>query len=224
MSGGAQFFLLVLAPALALVLALLGLETLSDTVLGWALLAIGVGYPAGAITSYCLRRVPFWQAPGRVIHEEQGDRSFWVILPGTFGALLAPPFEYLYMGALLPLSAGMQAAGMTLVIVGTGLGIWSRYALGGMYSGHVQVTTEQVLVTSGPYSLMRHPAYAGLLLAALGVAIGYGSLLGLAAIGLLLAPALAYRIRVEESLLERRFGSPYRLYQHRVRRLIPGIW
>jgi protein-S-isoprenylcysteine O-methyltransferase Ste14 len=224
MSGGAQFFLLVLAPAFAIVLALLGLETLDDTLLGWALLAVGVSYPAGAITSYSLRRVPFGQAAGSVIHEEQGDRSFWVILPGMLGVFFAPPLEFLYLGALLPLSLGMQVAGVTLVILGGGLGIWSRGALGGIYSGHVQVTTGQVLVTSGPYRFIRHPAYAGVVLAALGVAIGYGSILGLAAIGLLLFPALAYRIRVEENLLERRFGDPYRLYQHRVRTLIPGIW
>jgi protein-S-isoprenylcysteine O-methyltransferase Ste14 len=61
-------------------------------------------------------------------------------------------------------------------------------------------------------------------LVALGIGLGYGSLIGLAATGLLLLPALAHRIRVEESLLEKQFGEQYRAYQKRVRKLIPGLW
>ena len=224
MSRSAQFFLLVLAPALSLVLALLGVETLSDNVMGWPLLILGIAYPATAISAYCIRKVPFWQAAGRVLHEEQGDRSFWGILPGMIGAFFASPLEYMYMGALLPRSMTLQIAGLALLAVGTALGAWARYALRGSHSGHVQVTAEQALVIRGPYCLMRHPSYAGFLLVAAGVAVGYSSLLGLAATGLLLLPALAHRIRVEETLLEHRFGDPYRLYRRRVRSLIPGIW
>ncbi|MGE5248680.1 MAG: methyltransferase family protein [Bacteroidota bacterium] len=224
MSRSAIFFLLVPAPALGLVLGLLGLETLGDNLLGWVLLLTGVGYSAGAIASYWVRKIPFWQAGGRVTSEEKGDRSFWAIIPGMLAAFFAPPLEYMYAGAILPRLPGMQIAGMVLVILGATLGIWARSALRGMYSGHVQVTAEQVLMIRGPYGLVRHPGYTGFLLAALGIAIGYSSLAGLVAIVVLLGPALAYRIGVEETLLESRFGDPYRLYQGRVRRLIPGIW
>jgi protein-S-isoprenylcysteine O-methyltransferase Ste14 len=139
-------------------------------------------------------------------------------------AFFAPALEYMYMETILPRSAGMQSAGMVLVALAAGLGVWARFALRGMHSGHVQVTAGQTLVTAGPYALVRHPGYAGFLLVALGIAIGYSSLIGLAAVVLVLGPGLAYRMHVEEALLERRFGDPYRFYQHRVKKLIPGIW
>jgi hypothetical protein len=52
MSRAAIFFLLFIASGLSLILALLGLETLSKNLLGWVLLIIGIAYPAGTISSY----------------------------------------------------------------------------------------------------------------------------------------------------------------------------
>jgi protein-S-isoprenylcysteine O-methyltransferase Ste14 len=63
----------------------------------------------------------------------------------------------------------------------------------------------------------------GFLLAASGVAVGYGSLLGMIAVPLLLFPGLAYRIRIEENLLREHFGEEFQTYARRVKKLIPGI-
>ena len=63
MSQGVMLFLLVLAPALALVFAVLGLETLENNILGWLDLAIRVAYPSGAIIHFLNRRNPFRQHP-----------------------------------------------------------------------------------------------------------------------------------------------------------------
>ena len=59
---------------------------------------------------------------------------------------------------------------------------------------------------------------------ALGIAIGYSSLIGLVSVLFLLLPGLAYRIKVEEKLLLEQFGEEYSAYQLRTRKLIPGIW
>jgi protein-S-isoprenylcysteine O-methyltransferase Ste14 len=59
---------------------------------------------------------------------------------------------------------------------------------------------------------------------ALGLAIGYSSWIGLAAIPLLLLPGLGYRMRVEEHLLIDMFGDEYRLFSLKTKKLIPGIW
>jgi protein-S-isoprenylcysteine O-methyltransferase Ste14 len=93
-----------------------------------------------------------------------------------------------------------------------------------MYSGHVQVTSDHTLVTSGPYRYVRHPSYASFVLLSLGIATGYGSVIGLIAVPLLLLPGLAYRIHVEEALLKDYFGDQFDAYARRVRKLIPGIW
>jgi protein-S-isoprenylcysteine O-methyltransferase Ste14 len=56
----------------------------------------------------------------------------------------------------------------------------------------------------------------------LGVAIGYSSLIGLAAVPVLLLPGLAYRMKVEERLLTEQFGEDYRTYIRKSKKLIPG--
>ncbi len=220
------FFLMVIASALAIFLALLGLETLGSNMLGWFLLVFGVAYPAGAIIHYFIQREPFWNSTRaiEIVREEKGDRSFWFILPGFLAVFFAPPLEWMYMTAILPRSIWLQICGLVLVLLGLALLIWGRSHLRGLYSGHVEVQSDHRLVTSGPYRWIRHPSYAGFLVLVLGVALGYSSLIGLVSIPVLLFPGLAYRMSVEEKLLGEQFGEEYSSYKAKTKRLIPGIW
>jgi protein-S-isoprenylcysteine O-methyltransferase Ste14 len=226
MSRLAVLFLMIAAPALSLCLALLGLETLASNSLGWFLLVLGVAYPAGAVIYSFIRREPFWRSAGGrpAVAEEKGDRSFWLILPGFLAAFFTPPLEWFCLPERLPRGPGMQIAGWILIAAALLLRVWARVHIRGLYSGHVEVQEQHQLVRSGPYRFIRHPGYAGLLLLALGVAVGYASWIGLAAIPLLLLPGLTYRIRVEERLLIEQFGEAYREYARKTRALIPGIW
>jgi len=222
----AVFFLLVISPMLAMLLALLGLETIPANPLGWFLLLVGVIYSAGVIIVYSIRKERFWEPAGGgvTIHEERGDRSFWFIALGMIAAFYASPIEYRYFPAILPRDAWMSTLGVGLVILGVALFVWARRSLKSHYSGHISVKTVQTLVKSGPYGLIRHPAYAGYLLMALGISLGYASLAGLISVLILLVPSLVYRVKVEEKLLTEHFGAIYRQYMHRTKRLIPGIW
>lgn len=224
MSRTAVFFLVSVAPGLSLILALLGLETLKGNLLGWVLVLTGIAYSAGVIIVYWIRNTSFWQGSGKAAREEAGDRSFWAILPGMLVCFFASPLEYIYLDPMLPRTSWMQILGLALLLPGMALRLWTRRAIKGMYSGHVQVVDDHTLVTTGPYRYIRHPGYAGLVLLCLGIAAGYSSLIGLGAIPLLLMPGLAYRMRVEDDLLEAHFGEDFRLYARRVRKLIPGIW
>ena len=226
MSRPAIFFLMILAPALAIFLALLGLETLRDNFLGWFLLVLGVAFPAGGIIYYWIRREPFWRSAqvGETVLEERGDRSFWAILPGFLVVFFAPPLEWMYLPVFLPRALWMQIAGLVLILASVALRIWARAHIRGLYSGHVEVQVEHRLVQSGPYRFVRHPGYTGFLLMTLGVAIGYSSLIGLAAVPVLLLPGLAYRMKVEERLLTEQFDEDYRTYIRKSKKLIPGIW
>ena len=58
----------------------------------------------------------------------------------------------------------------------------------------------------------------------LGLALGYSSLAGFAAILFLLLPSVIYRIRVEDKMLAEHFGNDFKIYAARAARLIPGIW
>jgi protein-S-isoprenylcysteine O-methyltransferase Ste14 len=222
----ARFFLLVIAPALAILLALLGVESIHTNPLGWFLLLVGVSYTAGLVIVYHIRKERFWDSTvsGATTQEEHGDRSYWLITAGMLAGFYLPPVEYLYLSNVLPRTHWMVISGLGLVILGVVLFIWARRSLRANYSGHVSVKSGQILVQSGPYRVIRHPAYAGYLLMALGLSLGYSSLAGLASVLVLLLPGLVYRMNVEEKLLTEHFGEAYRRYTSMVKRLIPGIW
>jgi protein-S-isoprenylcysteine O-methyltransferase Ste14 len=222
----AVFFLLVISPMLAMLLALLGLETIPANPLGWFLLLVGVIYSAGVIIVYSIRKERFWEPAGDGVttHEERGDRSFWFIALGMIAAFYSSPVEYLFFPAFLPRNTWMSALGVGLVAFGTALFVWARVALRTNYSGHISVNSGQTLVQNGPYQFIRHPAYTGYLLMALGISLGYASLVGMILVLALLLPSLVYRIKVEEKLLIEHFGTTYHQYIRKTKRLIPGIW
>jgi protein-S-isoprenylcysteine O-methyltransferase Ste14 len=95
--------------------------------------------------------------------------------------------------------------------------------LGHRFSGLVAIQPGHSLMTSGVYSLIRHPSYLGLLVESLGWALAFRS-----GIGVLLAalsiPLFLARIRAEESLLRSEFGRDYDVYRDRTWRLIPGLY
>ncbi len=219
-------FLIVVAPALSICLAYLGLETLRGNIMGWFLLILGIAYPAGGAVYYFIYHKPFWQSSrtGDAIREESGDRSFWLILPGFLVNFFAAPLEWMTIPGWIPRLPWMQGAGIGLIILAMVIRVWARAQLRGQYSGHVEVMAGHRLVKSGPYRFVRHPGYTGFLLMTLGVAISYSSLIGLIAIPVILAPGLAYRMKVEERLLTDQFGDDYREYAGRSKKIIPGVW
>ena len=219
MNGVIRIFLLVIGNALALLLALLALETTPTNFLGWFLFATGIAYGVGGVIYLWRNRT--MDTSTRV---EAGNRSFWWILPGFLVVFFAPPLEFLHLPAFLPRGIGMELAGLLMILLGLSLRVWTRLTAGGMYSGYVHIRVQHVLVTDGPYRFVRHPGYAGFVVMALGLAIGYSSWIGLAAIPLLLLPGLGYRMRVEEHLLIDMFGDEYRLFSLKTKKLIPGIW
>ena len=101
---------------------------------------------------------------------------------------------------------------------------WARRTLRKQYSGPVSVKIEQELVQSGPYCIIRHPAYTGYVFTAFGLALGYSSLLGFISTLLVLLPAVVYHIRVEERMLAEHSGTQFEKYDRKKKRLIPGIW
>jgi protein-S-isoprenylcysteine O-methyltransferase Ste14 len=214
-----RIFLLIVGNALALLLALLALETTGTNFLGWFLFAISIAYGAGGVIYLWHSRDE--EETGR---SEPGSRSFWGILPGFIAIFFAPPLEFLFLRPIIPHSTLMELTGLVIILLGLALRIWTRLTIGGMYSGYLRVKVGHVLVTDGPYRFVRHPGYTGFVVMALGLSIGYASLIGLAAILVLLLPGLAYRMMVEERLLTAQFGEEYRAYALKPRRLIPFVW
>jgi protein-S-isoprenylcysteine O-methyltransferase len=220
MNRSMTVFLILIAPLMALALATLGWLTRASNLFGWFLLLMGFSYVVG-MPLYVRRHI----GDPRPNREERGDRSFWLVQPGFILAIFAAPIEYLFLPwRVLPRGLGMQIAGLLLVIAGVGLLSWARRSLSGQFTGHVQVQAQHRLVQDGAYRLVRHPGYLGYLLLVFGVALGYSSLLSLAAGLALLLPGLVYRMDVEEKLLTETFGDAYRSYASHTKRLIPGVW
>jgi protein-S-isoprenylcysteine O-methyltransferase Ste14 len=226
MSHIAILFLVFVTQGAGILLAVLGLTTLASNLLGWFLLFTGSIYSIGIVVVYWIRRIRFWgpRAGGETWREEAGDRSFWFIVAGMSAAFYLPPLEYLYSASLTFRSLWMQGAGLLLIVLGSTWFIWARRVLGKFYSGHISVVAGQPLVTHGPYRFIRHPAYAGYILIALGLAVGYSSVSGLAAVLFVLLPSVVYRIGIEDRLLAEYFGSCFERYAAATKRLIPYLW
>jgi protein-S-isoprenylcysteine O-methyltransferase Ste14 len=212
-----KLLLIVLGVASGTVAVTTGLAATPTNLLGWAMVFAGLGYCFGACLYLAFERQPALRA-------EAGDRSLWMLVPGGVGVIFLPVLEYLFFPLVSNPAVGWQIAGLTLVGLGLVLRVWVRLTLGRLYSGRLQVKTGHRVVTSGPYRFVRHPSYDGFLLEALGLVVGFSSLLGGLAWLFLLVPGFIYRIRVEEKLLVDEFGIEYRRYARRTRRLVPGIY
>lgn len=123
-----------------------------------------------------------------------------------------------------PQTTVLGIIGLALDIVGIGFAIWARLTLGRNWSGVVMTVRDgQELVQTGPYAIVRHPIYTGLLVALLGTALTRGTLasyIGVAA-GLV---AVLIRVEIEERLMAAEFGTTHAAFRQRTRKLIPFVW
>ena len=116
------------------------------------------------------------------------------------------------------------AVGLAIMWAGLALRVWSIATLGEAFRTTVEVDADQRLVERGPYRVLRHPSYTGVLLmtTGYGVATGVWPALALAVTGP--AAVFARRIAVEERALVDTMGDTYRDYRRRTKRLVPGVW
>ena len=101
---------------------------------------------------------------------------------------------------------------------------WAIVSLGRYFRRTVTIEPEQQLVRRGPYRLLRHPSYTGLLLVFAGFGLAIGSWLGAAAALLIGFAGTLPRIRVEEAALAEKFGDDYTDYANSTDRLVPHVW
>jgi protein-S-isoprenylcysteine O-methyltransferase Ste14 len=118
--------------------------------------------------------------------------------------------------------AGVLAAGASVFAAGVGLRIWAVLTLGAFYSHAVRTLSGHRVVDTGPYRVIRHPAYAGMLLAHAGVVAFFFNYITLAAYLCWLLPAIVVRILVEERALTGIDG--YAEFARTRKRIIPGVW
>ena len=114
--------------------------------------------------------------------------------------------------------------GLALLTFGYAVGTWAM-AVNAYFSSHVRIQTDrgQTVISTGPYAIVRHPAYISGAIAMCGIPLLLDSLLAFPPIVLLII-GIVIRTALEDKTLQAELPG-YREYAEKVRyRLVPGIW
>jgi protein-S-isoprenylcysteine O-methyltransferase len=149
-----------------------------------------------------------------------------LVLWGTIGAavglaIITQRFAFAHIGG-----SGQLLLWLGLGVFATGVAVrwWAITVLGRFFTSDLVVQSGHRIVRSGPYRVVRHPSYTGILICFLGIGLAMYNWLSLVCLLGLVGAAILYRTRVEERMLEKEFGNEYAEYRRRTRRLVPGLF
>ncbi len=181
---------------------------------GWLLAATAVVWAVAEVRQSIKRRPEGVTAPkGSALYV----RGFGAI--GIVGAIVA---AHDVPAAAIP--PGIAWVALVLLWCGVGLRLWSFRTLGRYFTFTVQTSADQPVITDGPYRVVRHPSYAGILLAVIGVGLFIGNWVSFFILMVAFGCGIVFRIRVEERALLQELGEPYRAYAATHKRLVPFVW
>lgn len=123
-----------------------------------------------------------------------------------------------------PLLAALRPLAVALFAAGLALRWYAILYLGRYFTVDVAIAADHRVVDTGPYRYLRHPSYAGALLAFFGYGLSLANWLSLLLLTLPIALMFGRRITIEEAALSAALGAAYRDYAARTRRLIPFVW
>ena len=159
-----------------------------------------------------------------VYHETAAQRLRYMILLliGCYLLLRGHRLFYPLHLRIIPLTDAILAAAAILCVGGLGFCFWARAVLGRNWSGTVTLKENHELIVRGPYRVVRHPIYTGLLAMVIATVIQQGNVAAL--IGLLLILVSFWiKLSEEEEVMLRQFPDQYSAYRERVKRIIPFI-
>jgi protein-S-isoprenylcysteine O-methyltransferase Ste14 len=178
-----------------------------------------------AITLYLVKKDPELlrrRMRGGPFAEKQMTQKIIMSLTslGFIGLIVVPALDHQFGWSQLPPS--IVLAGDVLVALGF-LAISFVFRENSFSSATVELTSDQKVISSGPYGWVRHPMYAGALVMLLGMPVALGSWWGLLVVAVIFA-ALVWRLIDEERFLSRNLPG-YAEYRQKVRyRLLPLVW
>jgi protein-S-isoprenylcysteine O-methyltransferase Ste14 len=189
------------------------------TLYGWLIFALWVAL------------VAYWFLAGLAGERHSGSRWIWwreIAVRLGFFALVVVALRVAVAGGALPdarpqLFTTSQLPGLLgflLCLLGIGLVILARTCLESARPA-ASPSTDPELVTSGPYALVRHPIYGGMLLALIGSAIGESALWLLPLV--VYGPQFIRSAQHEEKLLLARFPDRYPAYRRQTKMLLPFV-
>jgi protein-S-isoprenylcysteine O-methyltransferase Ste14 len=153
---------------------------------------------------------------------KRGNVGSNAIVLVSWVAIFSVPIVFAKMGiALLP--DWVYFVGILLMFGGIAFRQYAIAVLGRYFSGVIGVQKEQKVVESGPYRLIRHPSYTGVLIFLVGMGVALQSWAAALLNVVIFALAYGYRIFIEEKVLIRELGTSYVEYMRRTKRVIPYI-
>src|SRR5438034_7490029 len=143
-----------------------------------------------------------------------------IIFTVLVSIILALSLGYAGVG---PLPDWVFYPGIFLMILGVLVRQWAIAVLGRFFSLTVRVAEDHRVVVKGPYRLVRHPSYTGVLITFIGLALAVQSSGALLVLLAVFGVSYGYRMRVEERVLLSALGQDYAEYMKRTKRLIPFL-
>lgn len=113
--------------------------------------------------------------------------------------------------------------GAAVTVAGLLFAVWARRYLGSNWSRAVTIKQDHELITAGPYALVRHPIYTGILTGFLGTAIALSQTRGFIAFAVVFL-ALWAKFRMEEKWMRSQFGETYATYARHTAALVPYLF
>jgi protein-S-isoprenylcysteine O-methyltransferase Ste14 len=129
-----------------------------------------------------------------------------------------------WSGGTLPAPWAWLVAGLVVTAAGVALRIWAVVTLGRFFTTQVRISSDQSVVSTGPYRWVRHPSYFALLLEVAGLGLSQTNWLAVVCAVAVPVPALVWRIRIEETALRTGLGPAYDAYAEGRSRLLPSVW
>jgi protein-S-isoprenylcysteine O-methyltransferase Ste14 len=162
----------------------------------------------------------------RDVAQSRTDRfSALGIYIAIVGSQLVSIIDYGYRPEWRPPPLSPQVLiGVALLLGGLAFRVWAIRTLGRFFTSTVVTQVGQTVVQDGPYRIVRHPSYTGIVVSVAGTALALGSRLGFLFLLVLVIPAYLWRIHVEESELRTTLGEPYAEFCRTRKRLIPFIY
>lgn len=149
-------------------------------------------------------------------------RVLWLVIMASVAAAIYVATHW--PAAMLPHGRVFAFAGVVLFVAGLFLRWWAIITLGRFFTVDVTIEKDHELVERGPFRVVRHPSYTGVLLAFVGFGL---TLHNWAALLIMLLPIFAAFIRrmnVEEEALSLALGLRYAEYMRRTKRLMPFVY
>lgn len=143
-----------------------------------------------------------------------------LIVIGVLALLLIPALDHRFGWSSMPVLVAILGN----VLLVTSFVMFYFVFRENTYAGPVEVVEGQQVISTGPYALVRHPMYSGVVVMCVGAVLALGSWWALLVIVLMEIPVLVWRILDEERLLTNDLPG-YAKYMREVRyRLVPHLW